>query len=285
MTVRGAEQMSPMRFAIILPTYNRARLLVRAVESVLKQDYTNWMLYIVNDGSRDDTGSVVLQYLSDPRIHYVENIENRGKPHSFNVALDQIEADGADWFTHMDDDDQLADGSLRIAREKIEQNPAVGMFAFMTAEPGEGGGPGKPISKMEIVGSKNYVWEKMLKKTVRGDTHEFISMRILEGSRFIPPAAGARIFWFGELSLRSGSFFCSEVTLIKEYLPDGISLSERRLSWRRRMELKLRLEKFIVRYWLSVIRRHPFSWCVYRVWVKSLRRVVFRQLRMWLRRD
>lgn len=65
-----------MKFSIIIPTYNRAAFLPKAIESVLAQTYPNWELIVVDDGSTDNTKGVVAQY-SDSRIRYVyqENAE------------------------------------------------------------------------------------------------------------------------------------------------------------------------------------------------------------------
>ena len=59
-----------MKFSIIIPTYNRAVFLPKAIESVLAQTYTGWELIIVDDGSTDNTKDVVAQY-SDSRIRYI----------------------------------------------------------------------------------------------------------------------------------------------------------------------------------------------------------------------
>jgi glycosyltransferase involved in cell wall biosynthesis len=53
--------------SIILPTYNRAHLLPRAVDSVLAQTFPNWELIIWDDGSTDETTKVLSTY-HDPRI-------------------------------------------------------------------------------------------------------------------------------------------------------------------------------------------------------------------------
>jgi len=65
-------------FSIILPTYNRAHFLPRAIESVIKQDYDNWELIIVDDGSTDNTKSLVQEFIqNDIRIRYIwqKNVE------------------------------------------------------------------------------------------------------------------------------------------------------------------------------------------------------------------
>ena len=107
-----------MKFGIIIPTYNRARVLPRAIRSVLDQDYPDWALYVVNDGSGDETESVVRPFLSDSRIRYLSSSVNRGRLHSLNLALDRVETEGIDWFTWMDDDDRLTENCLSVARAR-----------------------------------------------------------------------------------------------------------------------------------------------------------------------
>jgi glycosyltransferase involved in cell wall biosynthesis len=60
----------PPFFSIVVPTYNRADLLGVAIESVLKQTYSDWELVIVDDGSTDNTAEVVKNY-GDARIRYI----------------------------------------------------------------------------------------------------------------------------------------------------------------------------------------------------------------------
>ena len=61
--------MSKSMVSIVLPTYNRAHILGIAIESVLCQTYPYFELIIVDDGSTDNTESVVLNY-QDSRIRY-----------------------------------------------------------------------------------------------------------------------------------------------------------------------------------------------------------------------
>ncbi len=63
--------------SIIIPTYNRADLIERAITSVVSQTYTNWELLIIDDGSTDNTKSIIEKYLSDKRIKYIYQ-ENKG---------------------------------------------------------------------------------------------------------------------------------------------------------------------------------------------------------------
>ena len=56
-------QQQDSQISVLIPTYNRSRLLVRTLDSVLAQTYPYWNIVIVDDGSTDDTRSVVESYL------------------------------------------------------------------------------------------------------------------------------------------------------------------------------------------------------------------------------
>lgn len=59
------------KISIILPTYNRARTLLRAVNSVISQTFRDWELIVIDDGSKDTTGKLMKPYVKkDPRIYY-----------------------------------------------------------------------------------------------------------------------------------------------------------------------------------------------------------------------
>jgi glycosyltransferase involved in cell wall biosynthesis len=77
--------MSP-KVSVIIPTYNRADLLSRAIKSVIAQTYTNWELLVVDDGSTDNTKEVVKEFIKkDKRIKYLwePNSGSPSKPRNF----------------------------------------------------------------------------------------------------------------------------------------------------------------------------------------------------------
>lgn len=73
---RMGREMLPV-VSVILPTYNRAHLLPRAIRSVLAQQHKNLQLIIIDDGSTDNTSKVV-STIDDPRIELVRLEQNRG---------------------------------------------------------------------------------------------------------------------------------------------------------------------------------------------------------------
>ena len=72
--------------SIIMPTYNRAKIICGAIESVLAQTYDRFELIIVDDGSTDDTSSVV-KGVHDNRILYHAYSPNQGGNHARNIGL------------------------------------------------------------------------------------------------------------------------------------------------------------------------------------------------------
>ena len=89
--------------SIVIPTYDRAATLGRAIDSVLAQTYTEWELVIVDDGSTDDTEAVLARY-TDPRITIVRHDRNRGVAAAQNSGFDAMRGE---WFTVLGSDDEL----------------------------------------------------------------------------------------------------------------------------------------------------------------------------------
>jgi glycosyltransferase involved in cell wall biosynthesis len=63
--------------SVVIPTYNRADVLPRAVDSVLEQTYENFEVIVVDDGSTDNTEDVVKSY-ADNRVCYISFDSNKG---------------------------------------------------------------------------------------------------------------------------------------------------------------------------------------------------------------
>ena len=57
--------------SVIIPTYNRANLVAKAIKSVLNQTYKDFEIIIVDDGSTDNTGEIIRGF-KDKRIKYIK---------------------------------------------------------------------------------------------------------------------------------------------------------------------------------------------------------------------
>lgn len=80
--------MSQPKVSVLIPTYNYGRFLGEAIESVLAQEFRNFELLIVDDGSTDDTASVATPYCAkDPRVSFSVNSKNLGMVNNWNHCL------------------------------------------------------------------------------------------------------------------------------------------------------------------------------------------------------
>jgi glycosyltransferase involved in cell wall biosynthesis len=73
--------------SVLMPTYEQASFVRRALDSLLAQTLTDWEAIIVDDGSRDGTAQAVLPYLRDARIHCFAWSENQGLGKALNEGL------------------------------------------------------------------------------------------------------------------------------------------------------------------------------------------------------
>ena len=109
-----------MFFSIIVPVYNRERLIGRCVASVLSQDVDDFELILVDDGSTD--GSLArMRRFGDPRIRVFQQGINQGVGRARNAGVDASE--GA-WIVFLDSDDELVPGALGRMRELALGAPA-----------------------------------------------------------------------------------------------------------------------------------------------------------------
>ena len=102
--LREVRQMNPV-VSIIVPIYNAQVQLNRCIDSVLNQDFEDFELILVNDGSKDASGEICDRYAAeDERIHVIHK-ENTGVSDSRNCGIDAAKGeylqflDSDDWIT------------------------------------------------------------------------------------------------------------------------------------------------------------------------------------------
>lgn len=106
-------------FSVIMPTYNQAAFIRRAISSLYEQTYINWELIIINDGCTDDTEKVVSAYLDDKRISYIKNEKNMGLGYAINKGL------GVAKYTHityLPSDDYYFKDHLELLSSEFEKS-------------------------------------------------------------------------------------------------------------------------------------------------------------------
>jgi glycosyltransferase involved in cell wall biosynthesis len=89
--------------SVIIPTFNRAHLLSKAIKSVLDQTYKDFEIFVIDDCSTDKTSDVVKSF-KNKKIKYLVHKENQGGSAARNTG---IKAAKGDFITFLDDDDEL----------------------------------------------------------------------------------------------------------------------------------------------------------------------------------
>ncbi len=111
--------MMPPRISVIIPTYNRPELTARALRSVTAQDYPDYEILVVDDGSQTSYESLKVDF---PQVRWVRHTQNRGAAAARNTGVQQA---GGAWAAFLDSDDEWLPGKLKRQVEWLEAYPAL----------------------------------------------------------------------------------------------------------------------------------------------------------------
>ncbi len=106
---------------ILLPVYNGDKYLKKAIESILKQTFSNFEFIIVNDGSTDNSLEIIKSF-NDPRIKIINNKKNLGLIKSLNIGLEQAKGR---YIARLDADDIALENRLEKQYNYLEKNKNV----------------------------------------------------------------------------------------------------------------------------------------------------------------
>lgn len=156
---------------VIIPSYNHAHFLVHALGSVRAQTYSHVEVIVVDDGSTDDTRSVVAAF---PWVRYLWQ-ENRGLAAARNTGL----AHGrGELVVFLDADDRLLPGALETGARLLAENPDLGFVAghsrFITRE-------GVPLPTQQPVRSDEDPYMALLRRnSIRNPAMVMFRRRVLD---------------------------------------------------------------------------------------------------------
>jgi glycosyltransferase involved in cell wall biosynthesis len=115
--------------SVLLPVYNGEKTIARAIESILNQDFKDFELIILDDGSKDKTLDICKDYQKkDSRIILVHH-ENKGLSATLNIGLSLARGE---LIARQDSDDYSLPGRLQSQFERFKQDPdliILGMWA------------------------------------------------------------------------------------------------------------------------------------------------------------
>lgn len=113
---------APPFFSIIIATFNRAKLLKRAIDSLVAQTEVDWEAIIVDDESTDDTYTQILPYLlGNDKIKYLRK-GHSGEVQSKNRGL---HASSGKFISFLDSDDEYHPEHLKLRKRLLLQHPTV----------------------------------------------------------------------------------------------------------------------------------------------------------------
>ena len=110
-------------FSIVIPTYNRQNIITYTIQSVINQTFKNWEILIIDDGSTDNTESIIKK-IKDPRIKYIYQVNSERSAARNNG----IRSAKGDWICFLDSDDEYEKNHLESIYERISVNNSPKFF-------------------------------------------------------------------------------------------------------------------------------------------------------------
>lgn len=114
-----------MKFSVIIPLYNKAPYIAKAIESVLSQTFTDYELWIVDDGSSDDSAEIASQAIENHGNCHLVRQENAGVSMARNNG---VAASRGDYLCFLDADDWWEPTFLDEMQKLIEAFPDAGIY-------------------------------------------------------------------------------------------------------------------------------------------------------------
>jgi len=107
------------KVSVVIPTYNRAHLISRAIKSVLNQTYQNFEIIVVDDGSTDNTEEVINSF-NNPCIRYIRHEQNKGGSAARNTGIKFAKGE---YVAFQDSDDEWLPEKLEKQMNVFENAP------------------------------------------------------------------------------------------------------------------------------------------------------------------
>lgn len=208
--------------SVVLPTYNRAHTIRRAIQSVLNQTFRDFELIIVDDASIDNTREMVEQF-ADPRIRYIVHSKNRGGGAARNTG---IKAARGIYAAFQDSDDEWLPEKLEKQMNYLEAAPSdrvVVYTAFLRCQ----GAKAIYIPKIFVRKKSGDVHEELMKGNFVGTPTLLIRKDLLFNVGLFDEGLPSLQDW--DLVIRLSKlyqFFCIDEPLVNAYTSTGSNLSE-----------------------------------------------------------
>lgn len=209
---------------VFTPTYNRKNCIEHCYRSLQRQTSFNFEWLIIDDGSTDDTKSLIKQWQSEDNpfaIRYIYK-ENGGLHTAYNVGIENTKTE---LFMCIDSDDWLPEHAIETAEKiwsDIDHNHYVGIMGIDRYENGKCVGDMFPEDIHEM-----FLYEKLTKFSISGDKKMIHKTALLKQVVPMPSFPGEKFFNPSYLMYQLDKFgklyVTNECFCIVDYQPDGMS--------------------------------------------------------------
>lgn len=214
-----------MKFTIFTPTYNRAHLLPRLFGSLMQLDFHDFEWLIADDGSADETKSVVCEFASTAHfsIRYFWQ-ENQGKHAAINLGVKEARGE---FFYIVDSDDWLPAASLNTASKYLERLPrttVVGIAAKRSFADAENNFPFQELMSTPIEMKYKFGNRFDLAEIYKTEILQKYPFPVFRGEKFMTES----LIWF-RIAKKYQLLYVNEVIYHCEYQSGGLTDNYRKL--------------------------------------------------------
>lgn len=216
-----------VQFIVLVPTFKRAKLLLRAVGSVERQTYPHWRLVVMNDSPDDPAYAEIAAHIAASpatgKIRLVKNAGNIGKNASMNAALASISDENKEntFVLFLDDDDWLDEQTLARAAAEIRAHRDVSWFVSNRTMQNTG----TSLTRVRRMQARfSYRTDYLLSRAISGDATHVIRLDAAKAAAFPRSVRnGEEWFYFAQIRPNSFRYYDYPSTRTETYSPAGLT--------------------------------------------------------------
>lgn len=208
--------------SVICPARNSAAYLSRAIVSVIRQTWRNWELWVIDDGSSDDTELIARAFAAeDSRISVIKNEVGSGVPTARNIGLD---AARGRWVAFLDSDDEWLPEKLEKTLAFAQENQSPLTFTGYRATDPSGLRLGRYTDVPHTVD-----YRRLLTVNVIATSSVLVDRALTGGIQMRDVSSSDFVCWLGILKKHQFAFGLSEDLLRYRLTPGSLSRNKARV--------------------------------------------------------
>lgn len=247
--------------SIIVPVYQAEKTILRCVDSVLAQKYTDFELLLADDGSTDDSGAICDRYAAgDPRVRVIHKV-NTGVSDTRNRALDQARGT---YLQFLDSDDWITPDATQLLVQTAEAHDCDMVIADFYRVVGERLSRKGDIDDDTVLSREDYaarmmenpadfyygvLWNKLYRRDIVERYH----------LRMNPEISWCEDFMFNLEYIRRAERFCVLQVPIYYYVKTKSSLATQGLSITKTVQMKLTVFEYYQKFYKAVLDEEEYE--------------------------